>query len=83
MDIWGPYAHPSFLGHKYFLTIVDDKSRYTWIIFLKLKPEVANHIKQFVSMIETQFFVKIKSIRSDNGPEFALKNFYASKGILH
>ena len=29
MDIWGPYAHPSLLGHKYFLTIVDDKSRYT------------------------------------------------------
>ena len=45
MDIWGPYAHPSLLGHKYFLTIVDDKSRYTWIIFLKLKSEVSNHIK--------------------------------------
>ena len=34
-------------------------------------------------MIETQFSIKIKSIRSDNGPEFALTNFYASKGILH
>jgi len=83
MDIWGPYAHPSLLGHKYFLTIVDDKSRYTWIIFLKLKSEVANHIKQCIFMVETHFSIKIKSIRSDNGPEFALQNFYASKGILH
>ena len=34
-------------------------------------------------MVETQFFVKVKSIRSNNGPEFALNNFYGSKGILH
>lgn len=83
MDIWGPYAYPSLLGHKYFLTIIDDKSRYTWIIFLKLKSKVSNHIKQFISMVETQFSVKVKGIRSDNGPEFALQNFYGSQGILH
>ena len=83
MDIWGPYAHPSLLGHKYFLTIVDDKSRYTWIIFLKLKSEVSNHIKHFISMVETQFSDKVKGIRSDNDPEFALQNFYGSQGILH
>jgi len=34
-------------------------------------------------MVETQFSVKVKGIRSDNGPEFALQNFYGSQGILH
>ena len=31
VDVWGPYSIPSIHGHKYFLTIVDDYSRYTWI----------------------------------------------------
>jgi len=34
-------------------------------------------------MVETQFSVKVKSIRSVNGPAFALNNFYGSKGIIH
>jgi hypothetical protein len=29
MDIWGPLSIPSISGFKYFLTIVDDKSRFT------------------------------------------------------
>ncbi|XP_073224732.1 uncharacterized protein [Cicer arietinum] len=28
MDIWGPFSMPSILGYKYFLTVVDDKSRF-------------------------------------------------------
>ena len=34
-------------------------------------------------MILNQFKVSIKVIRRDNGPEFALSTFYASKGVLH
>ncbi|MCH85256.1 retrovirus-related Pol polyprotein from transposon TNT 1-94, partial [Trifolium medium] len=35
MDIWGPFATTTPHGHKYFLTIVDDFSRFTWVILLK------------------------------------------------
>ena len=35
VDIWGPFHIPSVFGHKYFLTIVDDKSRFTWVYFMK------------------------------------------------
>lgn len=31
MDIWGPISEPSMLGHRYFLTVVDDATRHTWI----------------------------------------------------
>jgi len=33
--LWGPYSIPSNHGHKYFLTIVDDYSRYIWTFLLK------------------------------------------------
>jgi len=83
MDLWGPFSQSSVHGHKYFLTIVDDFSHYTWIVLLKTKGDVHIHVQNFVSLIENQFHLSIKCIRSDNGPEFLQKDFFASKGILH
>lgn len=41
-------------------------------------------IQKFVFMVENQFEVKVQQIRSDNGPEFSMPQFYGSKGsILH
>ncbi|KAK2437637.1 putative mitochondrial protein [Trifolium repens] len=83
MDIWGPLAIPSMLGFKYFLTVVDDKSRFTWIYLMKLKSEASTHIKSFHAMVKNQFKTNIKCIRTDNGTEFLLKDFYNENGILH
>jgi len=83
MDIWSPFSQVSIHGHKYFLTIVDDFNRFTWVILLKAKSEVQSNIQNFIALIERQFDSKIKLIRFDNGPEFSLKDFYASKGIIH
>ncbi|PNX95813.1 retrovirus-related Pol polyprotein from transposon TNT 1-94 [Trifolium pratense] len=84
MDIWGPFSTPTPHGHRYFLTIVDDFSRFTWIVLLKGKFETASKIKDFINLVENQFGSKVKILRSDNGPEFlSLTTFYASKGILH
>lgn len=70
-------------GHRYFLTIVDDYSRFTWIHLTNTKAEARKIIIDFIAYIETQFDGKIKSIRSDNGVEFLMHNFYALKGIIH
>ncbi|CAL0329743.1 unnamed protein product [Lupinus luteus] len=83
MDIWGPFSMTSTLGHRYFLTIVDDKSRFTWLYFLKTKSEVPGLIENFAALVGTQFGCKIKSIRSDNGKEFYMNEFYAKNGIEH
>jgi hypothetical protein len=83
LDIWGPLSTPSIHGHRYFLTIVDDHSRFVWIILLKSKASVSTHVQNFVTLIETQFQVTPKVIRSDNGPEFLLSDFFALKGIIH
>jgi len=51
VDVWGPYSIPSTHGHKYFLTIVYDYSRYTWIFLLKQKSEVVKILKNFVIFV--------------------------------
>jgi histone deacetylase 1/2 len=51
-DLWGPYSTISLLGHKYFLTLVDDYSRFTWVIFLKTKDEAKKSLINFTAFIE-------------------------------
>ena len=68
---------------KYFLTIVDDKSRFTWIYLLHAKSDVQRIIPQFFAMILNQFGITIKGVRSDNAKEQNLIDFYLSKGVIH
>jgi len=82
-DICGPLSHSFVHGHKYFLTIVDDFSRFLWVILLKTKSEVSSHVKNFITLIHTHYHITPKYIRFDNGHEFLITEFYASKGIIH
>lgn len=70
LDIWGPYKTPSRGQYKYFLTLVDDYSRTTWVTLLKLKSKAFHIIKTFVLMAQTQYGKLVKVIRSDNALEF-------------
>ena len=83
VDIWGPISVSSINGYKYFLTIVDDYSRFTWILFLKNKTEVRSLLQDFINLNENQFSCKLKIIRFGNGKEFLLYDFHNSKGIFH
>jgi hypothetical protein len=82
-DLWGPFSTKSISGSSYFLTIVDDHTRFTWIHLLDNNSQTRTHIQSFFTMVETQFNAKIKSLRSDNGVEFHMSQFYASKGAVH
>ena len=46
-DIWGPFKVPSLSGAKYFLTIVDDFSRFTWVFLMHHKSETQKHLTNF------------------------------------
>lgn len=48
VDIWGSYSVPSIQGHKYFLTIVDEHSKFTWLKLMKTKSETRQHLVNFV-----------------------------------
>ena len=67
VDIWRPYSIPTLDGFKYFLSIVDDATRCTWIYLLRAKSNARLHLISFHKMVQTQFKANIKSIRSDNG----------------
>src|SRR5438128_1312844 len=66
--------------------IVDDYSRFTWVLFLQDKSEVQETFKKFARRAQNEFEVKIKRIRSDNGSEFkntSIEEFLDEEGIKH
>lgn len=81
-DVWGPYSQPSLQGHQYFLTIVDDHSRVTWVHLMKFKSETKQILQSFIRMVGTQFNSKVKQVRTDNGMEFHMPDFFNTHGIL-
>uniref|UniRef100_A0A2N9HYD2 Integrase catalytic domain-containing protein n=1 Tax=Fagus sylvatica TaxID=28930 RepID=A0A2N9HYD2_FAGSY len=82
-DIWGPFHVPTVNNQKYFLTIVDDCTRCTWIFLMKLKSETRALLQSFFNLVQTQFSSSIKVLRSDNGLEFSMTEFYAQHGTIH
>ncbi|KAJ0085512.1 hypothetical protein Patl1_07285 [Pistacia atlantica] len=70
VDIWGPFSIPSKNGSRFFLTIVDDYSRCTWIYSMKNKSETFNMLIHFFNQINRQFNKKISRINSGNGQIF-------------
>ncbi|KAL3373126.1 hypothetical protein AABB24_005224 [Solanum stoloniferum] len=84
--VWGPHRFPTYDGKHYFLTIVEDYSRFTWVLLLQSKKEVVVVLKNFISMVCNQFGVGIKNLRSDNGTEFfnvSMNALLAGHGIIH
>ncbi|KAG7546386.1 Integrase catalytic core [Arabidopsis suecica] len=82
IDIWGPFSVETLEGFKYFLTIVDDHSRATWVYLLKSKSEVLTVFPAFINQVENQFNAKVKAVRSDNAQELKFSDFYQAKGIV-
>ena len=69
VDLWEPYRVPTYNKCTFFMTIVDDYSRSTWIHMLK---------QNFISYVNTQFHTLVQCIRTDNAKELcegALKLF--------
>lgn len=82
-DIWGPFSHPTHDGESYFLTIVDDWTRFISIHLMHHKSEASHLIKNFFNHVQTQFSKTIKGLRYNNGKEFALTKFLQEKGTIH
>ena len=51
-DVCGKLEASSLSGGQYFLTFIDDYSRYIWIYILKHKSEVFAHFKEWKAMVE-------------------------------
>ncbi|XP_058774395.1 uncharacterized protein LOC131648677 [Vicia villosa] len=57
--------------------------RYTWITLMITKYEARQLVINFVKLIEKQYSARVKTVRTDNGPEFNMPEFYATNGERH
>ncbi|KAF7826368.1 Cysteine-rich RLK (receptor-like protein kinase) 8 [Senna tora] len=87
VDLWGPYKEKCiFTNATYFLTIVDDHSRTTWVFLIQHKHVVPQLLGNFIQMIQNQYGKIIKAIRTDRGTEFTnsqCDSMFKEKGIEH
>ncbi|RVX16262.1 Retrovirus-related Pol polyprotein from transposon TNT 1-94 [Vitis vinifera] len=57
-------------GQKYFISFIDDFSRYMYLYILHNKHEALDAFKVFKAEVEKQYGKKIKIVRSDKGGEY-------------
>jgi len=86
IDIWGPYHTSHCDGSRYFLTIVNDYSRATWLYLMQSKSQTFTRLSNFLSLIRNQFDKFVHRIHKNNGREFFTSDcitLLSTHGILH
>ena len=85
-DLCGKINIKSHGGAEYFLSFIDDKTRYVWVYFLRHKDQVFEKFCEWKSMVEKFTGRKLKTIRTDNGGEFTSREFETylkEEGVRH
>ncbi|OMO54671.1 Integrase, catalytic core [Corchorus capsularis] len=71
-------------GKQYYVTFINDCSRFTKVYLLKHKDEAFDMFLKYKAEVENQLNKKIKRVRSDRGGEYVLLNDYCEKeDIIH
>jgi hypothetical protein len=82
-DVWGP-APESVGRYKYYVSFIDDFSKFTWIYLLKKKSNVFQVFRNFQNHVERQFNKKIQTMQTYWGCEYEkLNSFFKKIGIAH
>ncbi len=82
-DVWGD-APQSVGGFKYYVSFIDDYSKFTWIYLLKYKSDVFQKFHDFQQLVERLFNRKIIAMQTDWGGEYQkLHTFFQKAGITH
>ena len=74
-DVWGPA--PKSVGHyQYYVSFIDDFSKFTWIFLLKNRSDVYQVFLDFQKLVERQFNRKIMTMQTDWGGEYQKLNSF-------
>jgi transposase InsO family protein len=76
-DLCGPMTLAIPGGRRYFLLLVDNMSRYMWVVLLDVKTATANAINRLQVAAEAECDRKLRVLRTDNGGEFTVAEFAA------
>ena len=83
IDLMGPARVQSLGGKKYILVVVDDFTRFTWVVLLRDKAEVLEKMIHLCKKLQVEKGTVIAKIKSDHGREFEntkLATFYNDQG---
>lgn len=78
-------SYPTRNGKKYFITFIDDCTRYCYVYLLTSKDEAITAFTIYKAEVENQLSKKIKMLRSDRGGEYEspFAQLCAEHGIIH
>ena len=62
-------------GKRYFMTLIDDCTRFCYVYLLNTKDEALHYFKVYKAEVENQLEKKIKQLRSDRGGEYFSQEF--------
>ena len=71
--------------NKYFITFIDDSTRFCYLYLLKSKDEAFEAFQRYKNEVENQLERRIKILKSDRGGEYVhpFKDFCVDHGIIH
>ena len=84
-DVCGPFNVQARGGYEYFVTFIDDCSRYGYAYLMHRKSETFEKFKEFRVETEKQLGKPIKALRSDRGGEYLdeeFRSYLTDNGIL-
>ena len=70
INLMGPAKIQNLGGKKYILVVVDDFTRYTWVVLLRDKAEAPEKMIHLCKKVQVEKGIVIARIRSDHGREF-------------
>lgn len=83
-DVCGPVTPTGWNGQRYFVSFIDDWSRFTVVYLIHSKNEVVDCFKFYEAQMTAKFERKISRLASDNGGEYTcreMRSFCKDKGI--
>lgn len=82
-DVCDMHSTPTRGGKQYFVTFIDDYSKYCHVYLLHSKDEVLEKFITFKTEVENQCGKTIKRLRSNRGGEYYFPDYCESVGIIH
>ena len=85
-DICEFEGHLTRGGNRYFITFIDDFSKYSYVYLMKNKSDAFEKLSIFLKEVENTFDKKVKRFRTDRGKEYdtlGLNNYIQSLGVVH
>ena len=74
-DLHGPFKTRTHSGYQYWMTFIDDNTRFRVVYFLRTKAQAFEAFKLFKAKVENHWNRKIKSMIDDKGGEYMSKSF--------